>query len=91
MCNFIHHFGMATALVAEGRMTEAEVEEVIDHFARVNRCTHDDFDAHYDACMKQWERRSAKKWTVDFGPYATEVAEAIRANQYRLRNAGPPR
>jgi hypothetical protein len=75
MCHFVHHFGMTMRLIPEGRMTVEGVEDVRQHFIRVNECKARDWDRHAAEASEEWRKRNAKRWTVDYGPYAEMVRE----------------
>jgi hypothetical protein len=77
MCHYVHHFGLATRLVDEDRLTKRDIANLRRHFARVNKCKVRDFDLHLIAAMDQFEQRSEKRWTVDYGPYADLAREAV--------------
>jgi len=77
-CHYVHHFGLAAGvLVDEGRLTKRDIADLRRHFAKVNQCRVQDFDMHLIEAMERWEQRSDKKWTINYGPYADLVREAV--------------
>ena len=71
MCHHVTHFGRSTQLAAEGHLN---IQAVIAHFLEVNGCDTETFSNHLDKARTIWEKRSQRKWRVDFGKYAGLVA-----------------
>jgi hypothetical protein len=70
MCNSVLHFGRTRQLLREGGISLSGLQDVKEHFCRVNHCSMDDFETHVTSSDKEWQLRSAKKWSVDYGLYA---------------------
>lgn len=68
MCHHVHHFGRSTQLAAAGHL---DIQAVITHFLKVNGCDQATFSAHLEEAKTVWERRSQRKWRIDFGEYAS--------------------
>lgn len=66
LCHHVRHIGMAAILASEGKL---DMEEVIQHFMKVNECDRETFINHKRQAFEQWERRSAYEWEIDFGEY----------------------
>lgn len=73
MCHHATHFGLATILAAQGHL---DINAVVAHFLKVNKCDSDTFEAHLAKARTTWERRSKRKWRLDFGEYAGLVESA---------------
>lgn len=73
MCHHVTHFGLTTILAAQGHL---DIDAVIAHFLKVNKCNLDTFRAHVETARATWEKRSKRKWRVDFGDYADLVESA---------------
>jgi hypothetical protein len=86
-CHGVSHWGLTTILVADGRMQYETFLLLKRHFRKVNRCLQSDFDRHIKRSFAQHQRRSEKKWKVDWGSYAPLIAEAKAARAlWRERN-----
>lgn len=75
-CHDIHHWGRIVVLLAQGAITAERYYHLKKHFRRVNGCRREVFDNHFREARQQWEKRSKKRWKIDWGDYATAVAEA---------------
>lgn len=70
-CNRVKHMGLTNIRASEG---EIDLEQVDEHFMRVNECDRAAYETYRRQAFDEWERRSAfPDWTQDFGIYATEV------------------
>lgn len=70
MCHHVKHIGHSGILAAEGKLN---LEDVIQHFTRVNGCDRDTFERHKAQAFRVWEERSRHTWTIDYGAYASSV------------------
>lgn len=70
MCNRIVHFGFTGVLYQQGKLTDDQLQDVIQHFLNVNQCTEDDFDRHMHEQFDLWEERSRHQWTQNLGQYS---------------------
>jgi hypothetical protein len=70
MCHHVSHFGRSTQLAEAGHLN---IEAVVAHFLKVNDCDMEAFSEHLHKARAVWERRSKRKWRVDFGEYANLV------------------
>jgi hypothetical protein len=67
LCNHVKHIGLAGILARQGYL---DYDAVVAHFLRVNGCDRETFEQHRKQAYAVWRQRSARPWTVDFGPYA---------------------
>ena len=82
-CHQIHHWGLTTKLVAMGNMEADRLDELMEHFCKINDCKPKDFRRHMYEAQAVWTRRSELEWTVDWGPYAADVQLACEARDSR--------
>ena len=55
MCHHCKHIGRAGILASEGKL---DLEQVIEHFMRVNQCLREDYQAHKKAAFDVWRERN---------------------------------
>jgi hypothetical protein len=67
MCHHVEHFGLAKVLASQGKLN---LENVIQHFMKVNQVTREKFDAHRAEAFSLWEERSLHQWKLDLGKWA---------------------
>lgn len=72
-CHHIEHWGVTKALVAQGQLTQRAIDDTIAHFCCLNAATMAEFLTHEERATNDWERRSALKWRVDYGPFVEWV------------------
>ena len=70
LCNHVKHIGLAGILARQGYL---DYDAVVAHFLRVNGCDRETFEQHREQAYAVWRQRSARPWTVDFGPYAALI------------------
>lgn len=70
MCHYVKHIGLTGVLASEGKLN---YKKVIEHFARVNNCSKEDFEIYMEVVFEQWSRRSQHNWLVDLGEYENLV------------------
>lgn len=73
-CHHVGHWGVTKTLVAQGNLTQRAIDDTIAHFCRLNKATKKAFEAHEKQATKEWERRSQRKWRIDYGPFLPWVA-----------------
>lgn len=73
-CHRIKHFGYAQVLADQGKL---DLEALVRHFLKVNRCRMVTFQKHWQQSVKTWEKRSKKQWTVDLGECAKYVKRQV--------------
>ncbi len=69
------HLARAAIAAAQGQF---DIKEVYDHFMRVNEIDWPTAKNALDDAFELHVKRSKRKWTTDYGPYA-EVMEERRA------------
>ena len=82
-CHDIHHWGRTTKLFQKGVISAERYGHLRKHFRRINRCTQQVFDRHFLRNARVWLQRSKKRWKVDWGDFASAVAEAKVAQNAR--------
>jgi hypothetical protein len=87
-CHNIAHWGKTVQLYARGVISHEGFMVLRRHFRRLNRCRQVDFDRHSRRALAIWKRRSKLRWRVDWGPFASAVAQAKAARAaWRERQA----
>jgi hypothetical protein len=87
-CHNISHWGNTSRLIVIGAIQHETYLLLRRHFRRINRCLQADFERHIRWSYAQWRRRSAKKWKIDWGPYAPLIAESTASRaRWRAQNA----
>lgn len=76
-CHRIKHFGFAQVLADRG---ELDLNALIRHFLKVNRCRMVTFNRHWKDSVKIWETRSKKQWKVDLGECQKYAQESLTEN-----------
>jgi len=66
LCHHVKHFGLANILAAEGKLN---LEEVVEHFLKVNECDRGAFESHADQAAAKWRERSQYDWKVELGEF----------------------
>src|SRR6266487_5815389 len=72
MCHHCKHIGLAGIRASEGKL---DLQQVIEHFIRVNQCSREAYEAHSKEMWHTWRERSQHQWTTDLGTYASLVNE----------------
>jgi hypothetical protein len=66
LCHRVKHYGHTMMLAEKG---ELDLIEVVEHFMKVNECTHEEFLRHRAVASLVWKRRSKFNWALDLGKY----------------------
>jgi len=66
LCHHVKHFGLANILAGEGKLN---LEEVVEHFVKVNKCDKSAFESHIDQAAAKWRERSQYDWKVELGEF----------------------
>ncbi len=72
MCHHCKHIGHAGILASQGKL---DLEQVIAHFLRVNRCSREDYSAHRKAAFDVWLERNQFEWATDLGAFAHLITQ----------------
>jgi hypothetical protein len=80
-CHDIHHFARTTNLWRAGVITPERYNFLRRHFRKVNRCRQEQFDNHFLQSLRVWDRRSRRKWKVDWGPFQDQITAAGLARE----------
>lgn len=70
LCHHVKHIGYASILARQGKLNMQEVEE---HFMRVNNCDLPTFRIHVIEAGIQFKERSNHKWKLSLGKYETQI------------------
>jgi hypothetical protein len=90
-CHDIHHWARTTRLFQACRIASERYGFLRKHFRKVNGCRQADFDRHFLHSMRVWSRQSKKRWKIDWGAFASPIAEANAAREtWAGRNPGHP-
>lgn len=68
-CHNIKHIGFVNVQISSGIWPESKLDDLANHFMKVNNVTRREFNQHVNEAFKIWRERSNKKWTIDFGNY----------------------
>jgi hypothetical protein len=89
-CHAVEHFGATGNMVASGELTGRAIEDIIEHFCRLNQVGRDRFQEHWVEAMAQWKRLSQLTWNVDWGSFRSLITEAEQKRRaIRERMASP--
>lgn len=66
LCHRVKHYGLAMMMAEKGQL---DIFKVIEHFMKVNECSHEEFLRHRAIASLDWKRRSKHSWTLDLGKY----------------------
>lgn len=69
-CHAVEHPGMLNALLKSGAVSERALTDTIEHYCRVNGETKRQWSAQLKRAQKEFDRRSALNWYLDYGPFA---------------------
>jgi hypothetical protein len=72
MCHHVKHIGFAGILANDGLLN---FDDVVNHFIRINKCTMQAYDKHYDEAFSLWEKRSRHDWDIDLGEYKKYIRQ----------------
>lgn len=81
-CHRIEHWGLTNNFVAQGRLTQRDMDDLIAHFCRLNNATKADFSAHEEQAMRDWTRRNGRKWRIDYGPFLEWVVATYEQDPF---------
>lgn len=81
MCHHCKHIGHAHILASEGKL---DLEQVIEHFMRVNHRSREDYQSHKKAAFDLWRERNRSAWTTDLGIYAHLVTQRAGTERKRV-------
>ena len=87
-CHDIHHWARTVKLVEAGIVGHHRFLALRKHFRKVNRCRQVDFDVHFQRSLRVWQKRSKRKWNVDWGCFEPHVVVAKAGREkWALSNA----
>jgi len=86
-CHNIEHWGNTSLMIRAGLNKDETHLLFRRHFRRINHCRQADFDRHVLSSFAKWKQRSKKRWKLDWGPFATMVAEATTHRERRRQRA----
>ena len=69
MCHHVKHIGLAEILSDNKKLN---IQDVIDHFMKVNDCSYNSYRKHYDKAWSTWERQSMHEWIPDLSDFIKE-------------------
>ena len=65
-CHYVNHLGLVNIKIASNELPEQFMDDLIDHFCKVNDCSKRDFEEHRDRAYNKWIERSKVNWNIDF-------------------------
>ena len=72
LCHKVKHIGFWTMTqdgIEKLKQEGYTVDDIINHFCRVNQCTRKDFERHKEEAFALWQERNKYKWTQSLGKY----------------------
>lgn len=69
-CHAVEHPGMLSVLLKSGAVGERALADTIEHYCYVNGETKRHWHTQLKRAQKEFDRRSALNWYVDYGPFA---------------------
>jgi len=89
MCHKIKHIGFWRYTLDGRKLLEKAgitIEDIINHFCKVNNCTREEFEKHKEEAFKKWKERSRYKWKIDLGKYtpSKEILEAFEKKKNEI-------
>lgn len=69
MCHAVKHLGRTELKEQEEGI---QMEEVIAHFMKINKCTKTEFEAHRKEAFRIWEERSKHQWQIKINEFLVE-------------------
>jgi hypothetical protein len=73
-CHDVKHMGFTKIKAEQGLV---DLEEVIEHFCKVNGCTRAEFKKHEKEAFVEYHARSQYKWEPDFGEFAQYIEKDV--------------
>ncbi len=70
LCHHVKHIGYASILASQGKLNMQEVE---DHFMRINNCDLQTFRKQVVEAMIQYNERSKHEWQLSLGKYEEQI------------------
>ncbi len=61
-CHLVKHIGFAGIL---GTKKKIDYENLVKHFMKVNKCSHETFEKHLKEAIKKFEELSRYDWQID--------------------------
>ena len=74
-CHNIKHWGRTVAVTHRGNYPMHYLDELAEHFCRVNNCTKEDFALHKVEAGDRWQKRTRKRYVLDWGKFSPERIE----------------
>lgn len=71
-CHDIKHWGRTVAVVHQGQLSTKYLQELTDHFCKINQCTPMDFELHKSLVGNQMEKRNKFRYKIDWGKFTPE-------------------
>jgi len=73
-CHMIKHIGFAQIQASQGLLN---MNELIEHFMKVNNCNRDVFEKHKEEAFAEWRKRSEYEWEIDLGEWRNLINKEI--------------
>jgi hypothetical protein len=71
-CHMIKHIGLAGIKASKGQL---DMDELIEHFTKVNGVDRDAFEKHYRNAFAIWKARSEHQWQTKLSKWADLVSD----------------
>lgn len=80
-CHDIHHWARTVKLIQAGVVKHSRDMVLRKHFRKVNGCRQQDFNNHFLRSLRIWDKRSKKKWKVDWRGFQNQITIADDARK----------
>lgn len=80
-CHDIHHWARTVRLIQAGIVKHNRYMALRKHFRKVNGCRQKDFDDYFLRSLRSWNKRSKKKWKIDWGSFREQIEAAEEARK----------
>ena len=77
LCHSAEHFMHTQILVQDGKLDPGYLDDVIEHYCRVNKVTSKTFFRDLESACERWERLSELEWLTHFGEYSEWLLEVL--------------
>jgi hypothetical protein len=82
-CHAIEHWGRTERLVSQGAIRAETLDLLVEHFAKVNQTTVDQFEKHRQYAVEKFSTRSSYyHWEIEWGPFKDWVEENYEGDPF---------
>ena len=85
LCHQAEHIGLTNSFHLRGLVSDEELQEVREHYCRVNSIPKTMIDGDHTAKIARWEALNKFPWEVDWGSYAPLLGGRVGARDFSLK------